>query len=76
MKPMWLLVRVKAYAGYKADERPESFEYKGVERFVEEILDRWYGESDDYFKVRSDDGKIYTLRCHRPTTSWFLAVER
>lgn len=76
MKPLWLMVRVSAYSGYKAGERPQAFEYKGVERRVAEILDRWYGEDDDYFKVRADDGSVYTLRYRRGTGAWFLAVAR
>lgn len=29
---------------------------------VEEVLDQWYGPDADFFKVRADDGNLYTLR--------------
>lgn len=54
-------MRVHCYAGHKADERPVRFELGGREHFVEEIIDRWYGPSDSFFKVRADDGNLYTL---------------
>ena len=54
-------MRVHCYAGHKADERPVRFELGGREYVVEEIIDRWYGPSDAFFKVRADDGNLYTL---------------
>ena len=76
MTSLWLSVRVKAYSGYKADERPIAFEYKGREHRIVEILDRWYGELDDYFKVRTEERDVYILRCRRGPGVWFLALER
>lgn len=76
MTSLWLSVRVDAYSGYKADERPIAFEYKGREHRIEEILDRWYGEDDDYFKVRTAEKDVYILWCRRGTGVWFLALER
>ncbi len=55
-------VEVECYSGYKRDERPVRFSLKGRVFEVVEILDRWYGPEDDYFKVRADDNKIYILR--------------
>ena len=54
-------LRVHCYAGHKADERPARFELGGRDHFVEEIIDRWYGPSDSFFKVRADDGNLYIL---------------
>lgn len=54
-------VRVHCYSGHKADERPVRFALGGRDHFVEEIIDRWYGPSDSFFKVRADDGKLYIL---------------
>ena len=55
-------LRVECYAGYKAGERPLRF-YLGEQRYeVEEIVDRWYGPHDTYFRVRADDGNQYILR--------------
>ena len=54
-------LRVHCYAGHKVDERPVRFELGGHDHFVEEIIDRWYGPSDSFFKVRADDGNLYIL---------------
>jgi hypothetical protein len=45
---------------------------------VEEVLDRWYGPNDTFFKVRSDDGNIYVLQKSHvsPEGSWSLASFR
>ena len=39
---------------------------------VSEVLDRWYGVENDYFKVLADDGKVYLIRWHRVLDLWFL----
>ena len=46
---------VNTYSGYEADERPVSFTIAGKTLNVEEILDMWRGEDDEYFKLRADD---------------------
>ncbi len=58
-------VEVECYSGYKRDERPVRFMLKGRTFEVVEVLDRWYGPEDSYFKVRADDGNVYILR-HTP----------
>jgi hypothetical protein len=65
-------ITVMAYSGYKANERPLSFEVKGRKYTVTNIADRWYGEDDDYFKVAADDGKVYIIKWNRPMDRWFL----
>jgi hypothetical protein len=65
-------ITVMAYSGYKANERPLSFEVEGRKHTVTGIADRWYGEDDDYFKVAADDGKVYIIKWNRPMDRWFL----
>jgi hypothetical protein len=55
-------VEVEGYAGYKADERPLRFQMSGRQYQVREVLDKWYGPSDTWFKVLADDGGLYLLR--------------
>ena len=66
---------MEAYAGYKADERPLLFRMGGREYRVEELLDKWYGPEDTWFKVRADDGGSYILRLN-PTAEWTLESYR
>ncbi|MBL7210750.1 MAG: hypothetical protein ISS61_00060 [Desulfobacteraceae bacterium] len=66
------MIEVRAYSGYKANERPLCFVLEGRRVDVEEILDRWYGEDHDFFKVLGLDGCVYQLKWHRALDSWFL----
>jgi hypothetical protein len=65
-------IEVIAYSGYKANERPLSFTMNNRKLEVTSIIDRWYGEEHDYFKVLADDGKVYQLRWHRTMDFWSL----
>ncbi len=67
-------IKVKAYSGYKAEERPISFTLGEKELRVEDLLDRWYGEDHEYFKLRRDDGCIYIIRYNRGEDFWELVM--
>ena len=65
MGPSLDKIEVECYSGYRADERPVAFTYKGRRWEVAEILDRWYeGSRDpkapglDYFKVKTRQGVV------------------
>jgi hypothetical protein len=64
-------IKVQAYSGYKGNERPLCFSMEGKELVVDHILDRWYGEDYDYFKVLADDAEIYLLKRDRETDRWY-----
>lgn len=68
-------IEVTAYCGYKVNERPVSFLLAGQRFEVKEILDRWYGQEHDYFKVVVDGGLVHLLKWNRSTDSWFLVKE-
>jgi hypothetical protein len=55
-------VEVEAYAAYKADERPLRFRSGERKYEVVELLDKWYGPADTWFKVLADDGGLYILK--------------
>jgi len=69
-------VQVECYAGYKADERPVRFWLDERLYQVEEVVDRWYGPEDAFFKVRADDGNLYILRHERSAPEWRLEAFR
>jgi len=73
-------VQVESYSGRKADERPVRFrvDERGCEYVVEEVVDQWYGPEDVFFKVRADDGNLYTLRHQTsvPDGEWDLVSFR
>jgi hypothetical protein len=68
-------VKVTAYSGYKANERPLSFIMNRERIEVREIIDRWYGVESDYFKILGQDGMVYILKWHRLLDVW-LVVSR
>lgn len=55
-------LEVDCYAGRKADERPVRFRLEGRQYLVKEVLDQWYGPEGVFYRVRTDDGNLYTLR--------------
>jgi hypothetical protein len=65
-------IKVFAYSGYKADERPTAFVVDDRRYDVTRIIDRWYGVDHDYFKALADDGRIYLLKWDRTADLWFL----
>jgi len=64
-------IKVQAYSGYKGNEKPLRFSLEGKELVVDHILDRWYGETHDYFKVLADDAGTYLLKRDRETDIWY-----
>jgi len=66
------MIKVWSYSGYRGEERPYRFELSGVMLEVEEVLDRWYGQEADFFKVRTDRGGVYILRLDRFDGCWDL----
>ncbi len=67
-------IRVICYHGHKANERPIRFYIGDKPLEVKELLDCWYGEHDDYFKVLADDGNTYVLKYRRDEDGWELAL--
>lgn len=53
---------VLCYADFKGEERPVRFHLDGVDHFVQEVLEQWYGPEHSYFQVRAEDGGVYVLR--------------
>jgi hypothetical protein len=69
---MSLPIRVDAYSGYKANERPEAFSLDEEVYEIAAVLDQWYEPSAVYFKVQSTEGKTCLLRYDEETDEWTL----
>ena len=71
-------LEVDCYSGRKAEERPVRFRMDGREYLVEELLDQWYGQNEEFFKVRADDGNLCILRHETPVPDggWYLVSFR
>jgi hypothetical protein len=73
------LIHVECYSGYRANETPRAFIWKGKRYQVMEIRDRWYegGISRrsarlEYFKVVTEDGGEYILRYNGIFDKWSI----
>ena len=67
-----LPIHVDAYSGYKANERPLSFELDEEIYCIASIEDRWLDPDAEYFKVRTTDGKVFLLRYDEREDEWTL----
>jgi len=67
------IVKVNAYSGYKADERPLSFLIGDLKIEIIKIIDQWTGPDHDYFRVLGDDGKSYTMAHDRERDTWHIS---
>ncbi|SPD74430.1 conserved hypothetical protein [uncultured Desulfobacterium sp.] len=65
-------IKVTAYSGYKANERPLSFVVNDQRYEVRAIISIWAEPEKDFFKVISDDKKIYTLSWNRKLDLWLM----
>jgi hypothetical protein len=65
-------VQVQCYWGGNDLDYPDRFTLGDHNYDVEELLDRWYGQSDTYFKLRAGDGNIYILRHMSASDTWSL----
>jgi hypothetical protein len=65
-------IEVEAYSGYTANERPLYLVVDERRLEVKDTLDKWYGVEHDYFKVLTEDGKVYLIKWHRSLDLWFV----
>ena len=61
---------VECYAGYRGEEEPRRFTWRGEEVAVAEILDRWLDPNHRYFKVLSNNQDVYMLRHDTRSGVW------
>ena len=54
-------IKVTAYSGYKANERPLSFTIDDKKLEVLKIEKRWTEPEKDFFKIMANDGRVYTI---------------
>lgn len=69
-----MAIRVECYAGYRGEQEPTAF-WLGERRVaVREIVDRWFGPSQRWFRVHGDDRDLYVLRHDETSGEWELAA--
>lgn len=65
-------MHVECHAGYRADERPLRFTFRGHTYEIENIDGQWHSPDATYFRVRAHDGDFYVLRHDNGQDSWRL----
>ena len=61
---------VKCYSGHTYAERPQSFEWQGIEYEVEEIESAWQEPGERHFRVRTKDNKRFELWYNESQQRW------
>lgn len=70
-------VQVNSYAGYKADERPLCFTFKGKKHFIKNIIHQSHeknihGKSRRRFTVETSEGSTFKLCYDEIKDRWFI----
>jgi hypothetical protein len=65
-------VKVIAYSGYRAEERPMRFELEGKEIMVKEVISEWRDEEGWGFMVTGDDAREYFLKYLEKEDCWSI----
>ncbi len=66
------MVRVECTDGDERDLMPERFVLAGRGLEVDAVIDRWFGPTYTYFKVRASDDRTYILKHDRSEDGWEL----
>lgn len=74
-------IEVRTRDQYKGAQEPVSFVWRGKERHVEQVVDRWYeGRIDStripmlYFRVKTRSGEIFLIRYNEFFRAWSIRV--
>jgi len=63
-------VIVECYAGHAYPERPRAFEVGGRRYNVARVEQQWRTPEGVAFRVRTEEGRRFTLEYHEPTGCW------
>jgi hypothetical protein len=74
-------IEVSTRDQYKGAQEPVSFVWRGEERHIAQVVDRWYeGQIDStrmpmlYFRVKTRSGEIFLIRYHEFFQAWSIRV--
>ena len=71
-----LVIRVQCHSGYRAEQRPLSFQLGDRLYQVDCVEDQWYSPAAMYFRVLAEDGNRYLLRHDEECGIWTLEAFR
>jgi hypothetical protein len=71
-------IEVKSYSGYRGEEVPRSFIFRGEKIEITEIIAQWIEEGirdrtrKRFFKMKGSDGSTYDIYSDEKTEEWFV----
>lgn len=70
-------IQVSTHSGYKADERPIKFVFKGKTHTIKEIISQAYEEIPGkglrrVYDIKTDEGLAFKLFYNKNQDRWFL----
>ena len=66
------MIKVESCSKLQTKERPVAFQVCDRRYRIKEIVDRWYGVGEVFFKVEADDNNIYLLKYEEGQDCWDL----
>ena len=66
------MIKVEFCSKLQTKERPIAFQVCDRRYRIKEIVDRWYGVGEVFFKVEADDNNIYLLKYEERQGCWDL----
>ena len=66
------MIKVECCSKLQTKERPVAFQVCDRRYRIKEIVDRWYGVGEVFFKVEADDNNIYLLKYEEGQGCWDL----
>ena len=66
------MIKVEFCSKLQTKERPVAFQVYDRRYRIKEIVDRWYGVGEVFFKVEADDNNIYLLKYKEGQGCWDL----
>ena len=66
------MIKVEFCPKLQTKERPVAFQVCDRRYRIKEIVDRWYGVGEVFFKVEADDNNIYLLKYEEGQGCWDL----
>jgi hypothetical protein len=67
-------IQVETAAGAKGEVTPSSLHFDGRNIDVTDVVDRWWGAGDRYFKVTDSAQNTYVIRFDEQTGGWELLM--
>ena len=66
------MIKVEFCSKLQTKESPVAFQVYNRRYRIKEIVDRWYGVGEVFFKVEADDNNIYLLKYEEGQGCWDL----